>query len=835
MNATFGKDVVYALRSLRRTPLFTAAAVLSLALGIGANTAIYSLIDQVLLRALPVREPERLVIVHSPGYRNGLVWSDENDGRAAFSYPMYRDLRDKAESLSGLLARFGFDASFVFNGKTQRGSGEMVSGNYFDVLGVRPALGRLLAPEDDAAAGMSSVAVLSHDFWLKHFAGRGDVLNQQISINGRSMTVVGVTARGFYGVQLGYRPDAFVSITLKPQMTPNWNGLDSHRDYWLNIMGRLKPGVSVAQAQAQLQSVYLPLLQAEADEQFRSASARERYTAKPIILEAGGAGRRLLRSETRQPLLALMAMVGLVLLIACANVANLLVARGTARERETAVRLAIGASRGRLVRQCLIESVILALAAGVAGLVVAQWTLSGLLAFVPEQSGTRALSASLDGRVLLFSSLLSIATGIVFGLVPAFETTRPDVATGLKAGTASLSAFRHARIRKLLVIAQVAFTLLMLVGAGLFGKTLLKMKAIDVGLKSENVIRFRIAPDLNGYTSEQSRNLYRRLHSALLEVPGVANASLATIPVFADTDSGSNVTVEGYTANRDEDMNLAQNEVGPRYFATLGIPLVAGREFNEGDNLSDPKVCLINEATAARFFKDRNPIGYHIAFGGGNTVVPDMTIVGVVKNSMHSRVGEEMKRFIYTPYLQKKNLNQMTFYIRSGMEPTAVMNGLQNKVRELEPALPVSDMKTLETQIDESLSDKRMMTLFSLAFGLLSVALAGFGVYGVMSYLVSRRAREIGIRIAVGAPLSSVRWLIMKEILVMTALGTVIGLPLALALGRAAQSLLYGMTGMDLQVTLLALAAILLLALAGGYIPARRATRVDPVTALRNE
>ena len=827
------KDVAYTIRSLRRTPLFTATAVLSLALGIGANTAIFSLIDQVLLRALPVADPERLVLVKSPGYRNGLVYSDESGG-AAFSYPMYKDLHDAGGPLTGLVARFGFGVSIAFNGQTERAQGEMVSGNYFDVLGVRPAIGRLLTPADDTTPGTSSVVVLSHDFWINKLAGRSDVLNQQIFVNGRPLTIVGVTPRGFFGVQLGFNPDVFVSITLKAQMTPNWNGLDSPNDYWLTMFGRLKPGVTMSQAQAQLQAIYLPLLQAEAEKQFRSQASKDRYTSKPLLLENGASGRQLLSNETRQPLLVLMGMVGLVLLIACANIANLLVARATARERETAVRLAIGASRSRLIRQCLVESVVLAVLAAIVGLAIAQWTIAGLIAFVPEQSGTRVLSAQLDGRMLLFTSLLAVLTGVLFGLLPAFESTRPDVAAGLKAGTASSATFRHARIRKFLVVAQVAFTLLMLIGAGLFGKTLIKLKSIDVGFKTENIIRFRIAPDLSGYSSEQSRSLYRRLQAGLQAVPEITNASLGTIPIFADADSGSNVTIEGYTAAPDEDMNLFKNEIGPGYFSTLGIPLLAGREFTESDELSSPKVCIINQATADRFFRGRNPIGYHIVYGNGN-VIPDMMVVGVVKNSIHSKVDEETKRFIYTPYLQNKDLNQMTFYVRSGVEPDALMNTIRGKVRELDSSLPIAELKTLDTQIDESLGAQRMMMLLSLAFGILSVTLAGFGIYGVMSYLVSRRTREIGIRIAVGAPLTRVLWLIVREILLLAALGIVIGLPAAFLLGRAAQSLLYQMTGTDLQVTVLAVFVVGLLALAGGYFPARRATRIDPVTALRNE
>jgi len=830
------KDFTYALRTLKAAPVFTIAAILSLGLGIGANTAIFSLIDQVLLRTLPVQKPEELVIVKSPGPKSGHVNSDEDGSAGSWSYPMYKDLRDKNTGFAGLIARFGFDANISFNGQTDPSQGELVSGNYFDVLGVRPALGRLLTPADDViGSAQSSVVVLGHTFWTQHLGARPDILNQQIVLNGNSMTVVGVAPAGFFGDQLGLNVSAFVTMSMKPQMTLNWNGLDKYNDYWLNIIGRLKPNTSADQAGAQLQAIYRPLLEAEADLNGMKGDRRQRYVTKPIVLEPGASGRQILSQNTRQPLLVLMAMVGLVLLIACANVANLLVARATSRERETSVRLALGASRARLVRQCLTESLVIAGAGAGAGLAVANWTIRGLLQLMPPDSGTHALSTSLDSRVLLFTLVLTIVTGFVFGLLPALESSRTDVNAGLKSGTGSSGTSRHARIRKLLVVVQVAFTLLMVVEAGLFGKTLMNLHSVDLGLRTANIIRFRVAPALNGYPTAKTQVLFERLQSSLKTIPGVDNASMAQEPIFGDSDSSSNVTIDGYTAGQDEDMNLNRNEVGAGYFSTLGIPLISGREFDSRDSADAPKVCMINQATAERYFRGRDPIGYRIAFGGGDKTVPDMLIVGVVKNSKHSEVGEEVRRSIYTPYMQRKDMNQATFYVTSAADPTALMNTIRTRVRDLDATLPVTEMKTLETQIDESLYAQRLMTILSLAFGGLSVMLSGFGIYGVMSYLVSRRAREIGIRIAVGAQPSLVRWMIVRETLTMTAVGIAIGLPFTFLLGRAAQSLLYGMTGSNMQVTLAAIVAVSLLALAAGYFPARRATRIDPVTALRNE
>jgi predicted permease len=828
------KDLRYAVRSLARSPIFSFAAILSLALGIGGNTAIFSLIDQVLLRSLPVRNPTELVLVKSPGPRNGHVNADETNGEASFSYPMYADLRDKQTALAGLLARFGFEANVTYKAQTERTQGELVSGNYFDLLGVRPALGRLITAEDDGKDGAVPVVVLGHHFWEKTFEGRSDVLNQQIVVNGHALTIVGVASPQFFGVQLGINPDVYVPMMLKADMTPNWNGLSDHRDYWLIIMGRLKPGVTARQAQAQLTAMYRPLLESEADAMNMKGDRRARFTGKPIVLQPGAAGRQILSADTRHPLLILMVMVALVLLIACANVANLLVARSMARERETSVRMAIGASRFRLIRQCLIESFVLSISGAAAGLFIARWTILGLLQIMPPDSGARALSATLDWRVLLFSLALALATGILFGLLPAFEGTRSDLVTGLK-GTASSSTTRHARIRKTLVIAQVAFTLLMVVGAGLFTKTLMKLQSVDIGMKAENIIRFGLAPALNGYTPAQARDVYRRLQEALRQTPAIGNVSMATEPIFADSDSSSNTTIEGYVPAQDENMNLFRNEIGAGYFATLGIPLVSGREFLDSDTSTSPKVCMINQTTADRFFAGRNPIGYHIAFGSGNKVVPDMTIVGIVRNSKHSKVGEDPRRFIYLPYTQLPSVNRMTFYVRSNMDPMSLIGTVRTKSHEVDASIPLVEMKTLETQISESLYGERLMTTLTIAFGALSALLAGFGIYGVMSYLVTRRTREIGIRMAVGADPSLVRWMMVKETLILSGVGIVVGSPLAWALGRWAQSLLYGTTSTDAQTAVIAIIAVALLAIAAGYLPARRATKIDPVTALRNE
>ncbi len=643
---TLWQDLRFGLRMLAKSPGVTTIAILTLALGIGANTAIFSLTDQILLRALPVSHPEELVVLRSPGPFSGSTWAD-GDSSMSFSYPMYKDMRDHVSTFSGLIARFGVDLSVAGQGRTERGSGELVSGNYFQVLGVRPFLGRILSMDDETAPGANPVAVLSYGYWMRHFGGDSGILNKQLSVNGADITVVGVTQHGFTGDQVGSVPDMFIPVTMKAQMTPNWNGLPDHSTRWLAILGRLKPGDTRAKAQADAQTSYHALLEAEWPLLKMDADTHEKFLARQLILDDGEQGRPILQHDARQPLWFLMAMVGVVLLIACANLASLLVARGEARQREIAIRLAIGAGRGRVVRQLLTESLLLAVAGGAAGLLVGYWTLESIIGSFPPDTGALGIDAKLDYRVLAFSLGLSLLTGLLFGLAPALRATRPDVQSTLKDQAAGgAGGVAGVRLRKGLLVAQVALTAVLLGGAGLFTRSLLNLEKQDFGLRADHILQFSVSPELNKYTPAQTSAIFDRIRERITQIPGVHSSSAAEIAVLAHSDSNSNITVEGFTPKGKGQIETGENWVGPDYFATMSIPLLSGREFNSGDTLAAKKVAIINATFARLYFAGRSPVGSHFAFGSGDTVHPDIEIVGVVRDAKYSDSAASQSRLL---------------------------------------------------------------------------------------------------------------------------------------------------------------------------------------------
>ncbi|MFY9574238.1 MAG: ABC transporter permease, partial [Blastocatellia bacterium] len=731
---TLLQDLRYGIRTLIKNPGFTVVAVLTLALGLGANTAIFSLTDQILLRLLPVDKPEELVVLRSPGPKRGRVWSD-GDGAASFTYPLYKQVRDKNNIFSGVLARFPVSLSVSGEGQTERANGELVSGNYFEVLGVRPVIGRVFTEDDDRVPGGHPLAVLNHGYWTRHFGADSGILNKTLIVNGQVMTVIGVARSGFNGVQVGQTPDIFIPITMKAQMTPNWDGLNDHRDYWLAMIGRLKPGSDRAQAEAATSPVFRQILEEEVALMGNmSAESRGRLLNNQLVLDPGARGRPILQRDAKQPLLVLMGMVGLVLLIACANVANLLMARGAARQREIAIRMAVGAGRWRLVRQFLIESLTLSLIGGAVGLVVASWTMSALVGAIPDGIGAVGLSAKLDLRLLLFTIGLSVLTGILFGLLPAIKATRLNLEATLREQGSSVSGgLGQVRFRKGLVVSQVVLTTVLLVGAGLFARSLNNLKRLDLGLRPENLVAFSISPELNGYSPQRTITLFDQLHQTLSSHPGVETISEAVIPAFTDSNSSSNITVEGYQAQENEEMDAGQNWIGPDYFSTMGIPLVEGREFGLADATNSPKVAIINETMSRRFFANRSPIGSKFAFGGGDRIRPDIEIVGVVKDSKHATVREKGRIFVYLPYSQFKTIGNITFYLRTKQDLGTMAAGLRREVQRLDPNLPVYNLKTVEMQIDESLFADKFLTFLSMCFALLAALLASLGLYGVMA------------------------------------------------------------------------------------------------------
>jgi predicted permease len=828
--STFLQDLRYALRSFRKSPGFAFVAVATLALGIGANAAIFALVDRVLLTLLPVRNPKELVLLRSPGPEQGHAWSD-GDGSYSFSYPLYRDLKDSNSVFTGLLAEFPFDASVSARGETERAAGELVSGNYFELLGVPAALGRNLGAEDDRAPGAHPETVLSHGYWTRRFGNDPSVLNKAIVVNGLPLTIVGVASAGFSGIQPGRPADLFVPMMMKAAMTPFWNGLDNPKDRWLQMVGRLKPGLS-------------PRGRRRSGTTGRCSGAslmtgwndNRRGNSDKSSFSLRGNGRAVLREGVGKPLVSLIGMVLVVLLIACSNLAGLLAARGAARQREYGIRLAMGASRMQLLRQSIVECLLFAFAGGALGLLVAAWTLHTLLSAFPPDAELRQLAAQLDPRVLGFATLISLTAGILFGVSPALRAARLDPASTLRGqGRGTVSAARDVlSFRRGLVTAQVALTLVLLVGAGLFVSSLRNLGQVDLGLKPDRVLGFSIEPMLNAYVAPSTAQLARRLTEALAGLPGVRSVTAAELSTLTDSSSGSNVTVEG-AEPATSDLHVLYNRVGPEYFSTLGIPLVAGREIAWTDDAAAPKVALINEAMARLFLPGKNPLGARLVFGAGREGRPDTEIVGIVRNSKSAVVSEKEGPFIYLPYLQDEKLGELTFYVRAANDPTLLTSAIREEVRRLDPQLPIYDVKSLSAQISDSLVTQRLIMLLSAAFGGLAALLAALGIYGVLAFSVAQRRQEIGVRIALGAQPSAVRGLIFSEVARFLLVGAAIGLPAAYALGRAVESILYGVHASDLRIFAIGAALMAAVSFAAAYPPARRAANTDPIDALRSD
>jgi putative ABC transport system permease protein len=829
------KDFTFGLRMLAKSPGFTAIAVITLALGIGANTAIFSLMNQVLLRELPIKNPEQLEILRAPGPKTGHI-STDGDSTESFSYPMYKGLRDTNAVFSGILARYGFAASVASRGQTDRASGEVVTGNYFEILGVQPAIGRVFSQEDDRVPGAQPVVVLSHSYWTRHFGSDPSVLNKVLLINNVEMTVVGVSQAGFSGVQVGRTPDLYVPMMMTQQMTEYGETLDGWNDYWMTLLARRKPGVSEKQAEAGINAAYRPLLEEQLP-QIKSSwneQKRKQFLEKKILLSTGSRGRTVVQRDSGAQIITLFVMVALVLLIACTNVANLLLARGAARQREFAIRTALGASRGRMVRQLLIESLLCAVAGGAFGLLLGAWLMRILTPIVGANTGIRGLTENLDTGVLLFAIGATLLSGILFGIIPSWRVTRLGVSDVIKdQGSTSSASVAHVGFRKLLVAGQVAFTMLLLAGAGLFMRSLWNLRNQDLGLKTDNVITFSIQPSLNGYDTPRSIALLDQTRARLASIPGVISVGSGDVATLSGDDEGSNVTAEGGAQVPEELQDVDRVAISPNYFSTLGVPLLSGRELTEADGATAPKVALASESMVKRFFPGRNPLGLHFAFGGGDKIVPDIEIVGVVKDVKQEHVSTAIQPYVYIPYAQRQKITRMTFYVRSERDPLLLASSLQDTVRQLDPNLPVYDLKTMQRVVDEDLFSARMVAVLSACFAGLAALLAALGIYGVLAYVVVQRTREIGIRMALGAVAGQVRLLIVKEVGSMVLIGVGVGLPLAYGLARFSESLLYGVHAADPLVYALGLGLIALIALAACFIPARRATRVDPLVALR--
>jgi len=831
------QDLRYALRTFRNSPLFVAVALLSLAFGIGANTAIFTLVDQVLLRLLPVKDPQQLVLLWGRGPHYG-----SNNGRYKLSYPMYKDISVNNQVFSGMFARSNTSMSVSAEGKTERVEGELVSGTYFPVLGVGAALGRVITPDDDQTPGGHPLTVISYRYWVSRFARNPNIVGKKILVNGYPLTIVGVSQAGFDGTSPGYAPQIRVPLMMEAEIDPVGSGFDnnftSRRRRWINVFGRLKPGVTVQQAKASLQPFFHQMLEMEIREKAFARAApetRQQFLTMWIDLLPASKGDSNLRRQFSSALLVLTAIVGLVLLIACANVANLLIARATARQREIAIRLALGASRSRIISQLLIESLTLAAAGGIAGLLLAMWMDQALLGFLPASDAPLVISTTPDARILLFTLGVSLLTGIIFGLVPALQSTRPQLAGTLKEQVGSIAGGASVGIRKTLVVAQVTLSLLLLIGASLFIRSLSNLKDLDPGFKIGNLLEFSVNPTMSGYKPERSLDFYRQLRENLDTIPGVETSTLAVMPVLADNEWDNSMAVEGFAHKPGNTPDPHMQFISPDFFKTMRIPILAGRDFRMTDGRGAPEVCIVNEKFAKRYFKDGNPLGRHIGMGGDPGTKLNIEIVGIVGDTKYENMREEVPIEVYQPYNQVPFVLGMMGYVRTARQPEQAFSAIRRVVNGLDPNLPVANMETLEKQQQESLITERLVATLSAGFGILATLLAAIGVYGVMAYLVAQRTREIGVRMALGAATGDVVWLVMKEVLLLAGIGIAIGLPAALALTKFAKAQLFGIQPNDALSMALATVAIAMVAILSGYIPARRATLVDPMRALRWE
>jgi predicted permease len=829
----FPGELRYVFRSLAKSPVFTAVAVLSLALGIGANTAVFTLFDQVLLGLLPVRNPQELVQLKEAGPYYG-----SNTGSNALSYPMYEDFRDRNQVFSGVLCRYQEPISVSDAGRSERAMGEFVSGSYFQVLGVRPAIGRLFTPEEDRTRGGAPVAVLGYDHWQTRFAGDPAVLGRQILIDNHKFTVIGVAQRGFDGVERLLAAQIYLPVMMTAELGVEDNPFDNRRRRWIQVLARLKPGVTLETAKSSLQPVFHQILEMEVQQkEFARASpyTRQQFLRMTLDVLPGSAGQNAARRFLEAPLWALMAMVGLVLLIACANVANLMIARSTARRREIAIRLALGAGRGRIVRQLLVESALLSLAGGLLGLATSPSIMRLLIGIMPQMDPPLRFVANPNLRVLLFNLAVSLFTALLFGLAPAWRAARPDLAPTLKDQAAAAAGGGQAGWRKVLVSAQVSLSLLLLISAGLFATSLRNLTTLHPGFEAENLLTFGVNPTLSGYDAERAKLFYKRMTTELAALPGIRSAALSVVPLLGFNRWDNTVTVEGYTAKPGEDMDSWVNFVSPGFFETLKIPLLAGRTFTDRDTTGSPKAVIVNQKFARRYFGDRGALGRHIGMGDDPGTKTDIEIIGVVGDTRYMRMRDDPPRQVFFPYLQNNWASQMTAYIRTDLGSGQMFPLLRAAVRKIDPNLPLYQMKTVERQRDDSLAVERLAASLSTAFGVIATLLAAVGLYGVMAFLVARRTREIGIRMALGAIRGDVVWMVMREVLLLAGIGVLVGVPAALAVTRLISSQLYGISPTDAPTLALATLGIAAVSALAGYVPARRATRIDPIVALRYE
>ena len=847
------KDLRYAARMLANSPGFALIAVFTLALGIGANTAIFSVLNSVLLRSLPVAHPGELAVLTDPDFHGGSFGSQKGE-RSALAYSEFEYLRDHNDVLCDIFAADSQlpdvevtigDASLGAGADNETARVKLVSGNYFATLGVQPVAGRTFNSEVDRVRGGSPIAVLSYAFWKQRFGLSPDVLGRTVKIHHTSFQIVGVTPPGFFGETVGETPDIWVPMMMQDAIYPGRDYLSAsplgvlNQHMWLQVMGRLKPGISFAQAKASINVSFKQLLESTAGATL-TPDQRKEALDQQINLQPGARGTSTLHSEFGKPLIFLMVLVGLVLLIACANVANLLLARGAARQKEFAMRVAMGAGRGRLVRQLLTESLLLAVLGAAAGILLAYWADVLLLRMVSGAATPAAVQLNLqpDARVLGFTLGVTLLTAILFGLTPSLYVTRLDLAPVLKSATlrmAGESFSRRLPLGKSLVVVQVAVSLLLLVAAGVFVRSLSRLSQVSLGYQRENLLLFRVNTAAGGYQGAAATRLYQELLDKFAAIPGVRGVTVSHNGVFIGSESGDPIAVEGYTPKPDEEMNSRMDHVGPGYFSTMGIPILLGREIEPQDSGNGPRAAVINQTFARQFFPDASPIGKHVRDTyPGNPA--EMVIVGVVSDAKYNSLREKMRPRIYAPLFNPMwEMTAAVYEVRTFANPTSVSASLRQAVQATGTSLPPVEIRTMSGLVSDSLQTDWFIEQLSEGFGLLATLLASIGLYGIMAYTVARRTRDIGIRLALGAAPGNVLWQVLRETLLLVLIGIIIGVPLALGGTHLVRSMIFGLGFADPVAILVAAVLLAMVAALAGFLPAWHASRVDPMVALRYE
>jgi putative ABC transport system permease protein len=831
------QDLRFSLRQIRRSPGFMVTAVLTLALGVGANTAIFSLLDQALLRSLPVHAPRQLVVLSATGD----AWEGHSSNNGAgveksFSYPMYCDLRDHGTAFDGLIATSPTEVGITRDGASNLANAEIVSGNYFGVLGVSAAAGRLLAPADDTAPGSNPVAVLSFNYWKTHLGSDPSVVGQTLSINGQPFQIIGVSAPAFQSAVWGQVPDVFVPMSMLDQVRPDQGQrLQNHKDRWMNIVGRLKAGETPQHAQVAM----APLWHALRAEELKALGTRSpRFvegflTRSELQILPGARGLSYERGDLEKPLYAVMAMAFLVLLIAAVNVASLLLVRSAARVREFSLRYALGANARRVVQQLLLEGLLIGIAGGAAGLLIAPVCLHALVHRLDADTAT-AFSTTLDARLLAFNFAVALAVSVLFSLAPAVQLLRPDIVNSLKQQTSTATGGTLS-FRRLIVSLQVGLSILLLVGSGLFVRTMQNLRRVDTGFNTSHLITFHINPQLSGYSKEKLPALHQQVLDTMAALPGVQAVGATDDAELADTSRGINVTVEGYTPLPDEDFDVEAPSVNAGFFHAMQVQLIAGRTFSEDDDATHPPVVIVNESFVKHYFSSpAAAIGRRVAQGGGNHL-EYMTIVGVARDTKHLTLRAPARGALYTPLRQQKSLGQLFLYLRTATPPEQTFAMVRQAMKQIDPGLAVDALRTMDDQIETTLSNERMIELLAISFGLLATVLAGVGLYGVLAYSTAQRTREIGIRIALGSSRFQISRLVLMDVLRLAGIGIVVAIPCSIALGRLLRSQLFGVSAADPYTLGAVLLLIAVVAFVAAILPARRATAVDPTTALRAE